>query len=635
MDNFILATFGEIDKSLVGGVVTWQLPCNLEVGLQNNPRLPDEGLFCYLIRLIGSGIVGLTGPQGPAGTDGADGAAGYATTLTNVAQPTLGAPNLTLIVDNPELFPTGVVAAAYVLNSGYYTVIGKAGNEVYLQLIIPVSPAPAVIPSGTFVVIAGPRGATGPAGPAGAAGATGAQGIQGIQGPAGANGASGTAELVGAYTVPAIGASDWATFDADLRGRIGMYVWLEDAGYFDVLAAAGVQLLLRNLGEAGNATAGTIIPAGKVGAIAGPRGAAVDLASVTSLLAWKVPVERVSVVHIGSIFGLGVPDDELWGTLTVDGTATTDGERILLTDQDDAAFNGLWIARDSAPWERPEDFDEDAECVPNTIVAVKSGTDYADTIWQMTNNSVSLGATLIVFEMIAGRGLFFRSSGEVGVGALPSTTTKLTIGASQANRSSLRLVTGVHPTNPLAGDMSMDVSSLSFSPADDFTQHIMGTIFVQTADNVLADSGSLFGTGVGTLTIPADFWSVGKTLVLRVRGYHTMDASPPTINFQVLIGGVVICETGTYTDASNSNQHWELESYITCRSAGVAGTFRGTGKIVQAEGGGTTDLRGLLGLTDVVVDTTAATLIDARVVYTAPDAGSPITSTIALVALVF
>ncbi len=69
LDNFIAHFFGEITKTELNGVVTWQLPCDLDVGLENNPRLQSEGLACYFLRLFQSGITGATGPQGPAGAD--------------------------------------------------------------------------------------------------------------------------------------------------------------------------------------------------------------------------------------------------------------------------------------------------------------------------------------------------------------------------------------------------------------------------------------------------------------------------------------------------------------------------------------------------------------------------------------
>jgi hypothetical protein len=635
MDNFIEATFGDIDKTLVNGQVEWILPCNLEVGLNNNPRLPGEGLFCYLIRLIGGGIVGLTGPAGPAGANGSNGSNGFARTLANVAQPTLGAPNLVVTVDQPSLFPVGVVASAYVVGSGYYTVISKLGNQISMQLIVPVSPAPASIPAGSVIVIAGPRGATGSTGPAGAAGVAGPAGAAGSAGAAGAAGASGVATLTGPINMPAFGAAPvWATFSADLHGRPNMFVWLEDAGYLRVTAAAGVQLQLENMGEPGNAAGGTPILAGKVGAIAGPRGASTALADLTDQIGYKAPVVRVSTVHVGSVLGLGVPDDELYGdAIPVDGTVAADGDRVLLTAQTDPIFNGIWVARWGAYWDRASDFNEDAKCIPQSIVPVIGGTEYADTFWQLTTNSVILGTTSLVFEPIAGRGFHFRSSQQIGLHTPAVAAARLKIAGSDVTQSQINFVSGVAPASPAVGDFwhSSGQGAFVMVPGAAIQQYVNGTIFTATADVTRTDTGSLIPAGIGSMTLPAGFLKTGRTIRVWVRGYHTMDASAPTVNFRVRLGGVTVCETGAFTDSLNTDLFWEIAVDLTVRLAGSPGTVRGAGKFLMCESGGAADLRGMLGLTDVAVNTAIANLLDVDVVYGSADAGSPVTATLAVV----
>lgn len=635
LDNFILAAFGEIDKALVNGKVEWTLPCNLEIGLQNNPRLPEEGLFCYLIRLIGGGIVGLTGPAGPTGAPGVNGQNGYAKTLANVAQPTMACPDIVVTVDQPGLFPTGVVASAYIVNSGYYTVVSKLGNQIALRLVIPVSPAPTVIPANSIIVLSGPRGANGATGPAGAPGAAGPAGVAGPTGPAGTNGASGTAALAGAFTMPAFGGgSVWATFDADLRGRPGMFVWLEGAGYLRVTAAAGVQLQLENMGEVGNVVGGTVIPAGSIGAIAGPRGAAPALEELTEQISYKAPVDRVSAVHVGSTLGVpvGAPDDELWGSLTVDGTATSDGERILLTNQTDATFNGIWIAN-AAYWERAEDFDEDAKCIPQSIIPVIGGTTYSDTVWMMTNDSVSLGVTNLAFSMIAGLGFNFRSSGEVGLGTPAATGALLSIGPATPAVAINIAKNGGPPAAVKAGDIYHCGSCNAFraSPGvDNFTQSFVGAVWTQTADVTVTNSGSLVGAGIGSLTFPANFFVAGKTIRVWARGTHTMDGSPPNVNWRVRLGGVTILETGAFSDNNNTDQYWQISCEMTVRTAGAGGTIMGQGVLLMIEGAGNTDTRGMVrtpAMGAAALNTTIANLLDVDVTYSAPDATSPITCT--------
>jgi hypothetical protein len=53
ISNLILALYGEITKSVVNGRVIWNIPCDPTdnpVTIDGFPRLPGEGLLCYIIR---------------------------------------------------------------------------------------------------------------------------------------------------------------------------------------------------------------------------------------------------------------------------------------------------------------------------------------------------------------------------------------------------------------------------------------------------------------------------------------------------------------------------------------------------------------------------------------------------------
>lgn len=109
--NLVYALYGTIEKSVSSGRVIWNIPCdpNNTTEIFDQPRLADEGLMCYFIRLAndgtfmgatgpvgatgftgstGIGSTGATGPQGPSGpAGGATGATGP-TGATGVAGPT-------------------------------------------------------------------------------------------------------------------------------------------------------------------------------------------------------------------------------------------------------------------------------------------------------------------------------------------------------------------------------------------------------------------------------------------------------------------------------------------------------------------------------------------------------------------
>jgi len=52
ISNLVNALYGEITKSVENGRVVWNVPCdpNNTAEIDGFPRLPDEGLLCYIIR---------------------------------------------------------------------------------------------------------------------------------------------------------------------------------------------------------------------------------------------------------------------------------------------------------------------------------------------------------------------------------------------------------------------------------------------------------------------------------------------------------------------------------------------------------------------------------------------------------
>lgn len=177
IENFTKQFFGTIIRTEVDGQVIWTLPCNLDVGLPNNQRAPDEGLACYFLRLFGEGIIGLTGPQGEPGTPGAAGRNAYTVTLQSFTQPDSGSPNIQVLTSyNPA-----ILVGSYVIieNSGYYLVTAvDTGGSVFATLFqaFPSVAAGSTVNAGKLLVIAGVPGAS----------------IQGEQGPQGNPGTPGS-----------------------------------------------------------------------------------------------------------------------------------------------------------------------------------------------------------------------------------------------------------------------------------------------------------------------------------------------------------------------------------------------------------------------------------------------------------
>jgi hypothetical protein len=100
-------------------------------------------------------------------------------------------------------------------------------------------------------------------------------------------------------------------------------------------------------------------------------------------------------------------------------------------------------------------------------------------------------------------------------------------------------------------------------------------LFVQTADSAQTDGNgnfiSVMGTGIGSTTIPANYFVAGKMLRVRLGTRITRLSvggfSGPTMS----LGGVVVASV-TPPPAS-SGAAFFVELTITCRSAGTSGSF--------------------------------------------------------------
>ena len=106
-------------------------------------------------------------------------------------------------------------------------------------------------------------------------------------------------------------------------------------------------------------------------------------------------------------------------------------------------------------------------------------------------------------------------------------------------------------------------------------QTLVGCIFTQTADQTIANTTTettLFGTGVGTLTLPANFWVVGKTIRIEIHGDFA-DTGNPTAQIRVKLDAVELSDSTAITlSGLGGTEEWETEVIITCRSVGGSGT---------------------------------------------------------------
>src|ERR1700730_18124040 len=97
-----------------------------------------------------------------------------------------------------------------------------------------------------------------------------------------------------------------------------------------------------------------------------------------------------------------------------------------------------------------------------------------------------------------------------------------------------------------------------------------GTIFTQTADSdtVPNTTSTLFGTGNGTLLLPANFLIQGRSIRILMGGYHSVGDGAAAIKTLTLTFGGVTVATAPSRAAfqTNLSSGWFALAGLTCRS---------------------------------------------------------------------
>ena len=99
-------------------------------------------------------------------------------------------------------------------------------------------------------------------------------------------------------------------------------------------------------------------------------------------------------------------------------------------------------------------------------------------------------------------------------------------------------------------------------------------LYAQTANSipVIPASGeaSLIGSGVGTLSVPANAFQVGDSFVAKMCGILSC-ANNEVLHIRVRSNGVVIVDAAVYTLSLATNKYWDLILDFTIRNIGGPG----------------------------------------------------------------
>ena len=118
---------------------------------------------------------------------------------------------------------------------------------------------------------------------------------------------------------------------------------------------------------------------------------------------------------------------------TIDTVTLTNGMRVLVKNQSNAAENGIYVYNSaSAILERASDYNTAGEIDPGDFVFVVSGSAYSDTGWVQTETVTTLGTDPINWTQFSGAGTYLAGNGLSLAGNIFSIDTAVTVDVSTA-----------------------------------------------------------------------------------------------------------------------------------------------------------------------------------------------------------
>ena len=141
---------------------------------------------------------------------------------------------------------------------------------------------------------------------------------------------------------------------------------------------------------------------------------------------------------------------------------------------------------------------------------------------------------------------------------------------------------------------------------------------------------SLIGSGLGTLSVPANTFKVGDSFVAKLYGHITC-VGTATIEIRIKSGSVLLADTGIIALDVTTNKHWNIEVNFTIRSLGNAsvGSIVSAGLFSYIKNSGLNfEGSNFVSLNNTTFDTTILNTLDVTAQWNTNNAGNNIYSDI-------
>ena len=147
-----------------------------------------------------------------------------------------------------------------------------------------------------------------------------------------------------------------------------------------------------------------------------------------------------------------------------------------------------------------------------------------------------------------------------------------------------------------------------------------------TVGNTVAET-TLVGTGIGSQTVAANTFTVGRSMLIYAWG-NMGSTLTPTLQIRGKVGAVTALDSGAVTlPVITGTTLWQLSMYITCRTAGAGGTAIAQGIFTYFTAANVQTNFQLVNTGTFAMDTTAALLLNVTAQWSAADPLNTLTST--------
>lgn len=182
----------------------------------------------------------------------------------------------------------------------------------------------------------------------------------------------------------------------------------------------------------------------------------------------------------------------LSGIQTIDGVLTVQGDRILVKNQANGVFNGIYLAS-STSWPRSLDYDESEEVASGSFITITTGTNNRNTQWVQISSAPTINVSTLTFSQLSQQTIYSAGSG--------LNLTSFVFSIPNGGVSLTSMVSGILPSANLPSTVTYTTTSQTISGSKIFSSSqvfsgllVAGSTFTVTRSTIVINGSTTYWT---------------------------------------------------------------------------------------------------------------------------------------------